>query len=346
MSNENVSTIKSGSEKKNLGQLASDNSMWVILVGLIVVMCIATLIKGGAFFLTYTNISNIFQSEVGPGLLAMGVMFVIISKGIDLSMGSVVSLAAVVSASFAQQLTYNARIFKNDLVLPGFIAVLIGLAVGCLIGLINGSLVAYTKIHPFIATLGTMSAGRGFALLFTKGNPVSQLNPDYTVYGAKHFFNQKLHSNVLIFVLIAIIAWFILNQTRFGRNIYAIGGNKDAARVAGVKVEKNLVAIYAWCGTLCGLAAVLTVGRTGSANPQLGLNWELDGIAAATIGGISQNGGVGKVSGCIAGILILGILKSALIYLGVSTYYQEIVKGFIIVIAVVLDNRKMIGKQA
>ena len=171
-----------------------------------------------------------------------------------------------------------------------------------------------------------MSAGRGFALLFTQGNPVSQLNKDFTQFGATNYLGGKLHSNVLIFILIALIAWFILNQTRFGRNIYAIGGNQEAARVAGVKVEKNLVAIYAWCGTMCGLAAVLTAGRTGSANPTLGLNWELDGIAAATIGGISQNGGVGKVSGCIAGILILGILKSALIYLGVSSYYQEIVK--------------------
>ncbi|HHX36594.1 MAG TPA: ABC transporter permease [Clostridiaceae bacterium] len=343
---ENTHVIKTGKEKKSFGQWASDNSMWVILIGLIIIMCIATLIKGGAFFLTYTNISNIFQSEVGPGLLAMGVMFVIISKGIDLSMGSVVSLASVVSGAFAQDVAYSARIFESGLVVHGFFALLIGLAVGCLIGLINGSLVAYTKIHPFIATLGTMSAGRGFALLFTQGNPVSQLNKDFTQFGATNYLGGKLHSNVLIFILIALIAWFILNQTRFGRNIYAIGGNQEAARVAGVKVEKNLVAIYAWCGTMCGLAAVLTAGRTGSANPTLGLNWELDGIAAATIGGISQNGGVGKVSGCIAGILILGILKSALIYLGVSSYYQEIVKGIIIVVAVVLDNRKMMGKQA
>ncbi len=346
MTLDNTHTIKSGNEKKSIGQILGDNSMWVILIGLIVVMCIATLAMNSAFFLTYQNVTNIFQSEVGPGLLAMGVMFVIISKGIDLSMGSVVSLSSVVSGMFAQNVAYSARIIPGGPQLPGVVCLLIGLATGCIVGLINGSLVAYTKIHPFIATLGTMSAGRGLALLITQGNPVSQLGEDFNWFGKTNWLDNKLHSNVLIFIIVAIIAWFILNQTRFGRNIYAIGGNKEAARVAGVKVEKNLVAIYAWCGTLCGLAAVLTAGRTGAGNPQLGLNWELDGIAAATIGGISQNGGVGKVSGCIAGILILGILKSALIYLAVSSYYQEIVKGVIIVLAVVLDNRKMMGKQA
>ncbi len=346
MSDLNANTLNTEKRKKSFGEWAGDNSMWLILIALVIIMCIATLIRGGAFFLTYQNISNIFQSEVGPGLLAIGVMFVIISRGIDLSMGSVVSLSSVVAGSFAQQVTYEARILQSGMVVPGFVALLIGLAVGCLVGAINGSLIAYTKIHPFIATLGSMSAARGLALLFTKGNPVSQLNADYTQFGASSYLNGKLHSNVLIFILIALIAWFILNQTRFGRNIYAIGGNQEAARVAGVKVEKNLVVIYGWCGLMAGLAAVLTSGRTGAGNPQLGLNWELDGIAAATIGGISQNGGVGKVSGCIAGILILGIIKSALIYLGVSSYYQEIVKGVIIVLAVVLDNRKMMGKQA
>ncbi len=346
MANENVNAIKTGKEKKSFKEIASANSMWVILIVAVALMSVLTLAKGGAFFLSYTNISNIFQSEVGPGLLALGVMFIIISKGTDLSMGSNVSLVSVVAGSFAQSAAYTSRIIPNGPELHGVVCILIGLAVGAAVGCLNGALVAFTKLHPFIATLGTQAACRGLALLYTKGNPVSQINNSYKWLGGTSFLNGKLHSNVLVFVVCAVIAWFILTQTRFGRNIYAIGGNQEAARVAGVKVEKNLVAIFGWCGLMAGLSAILISGRTGAGNPQLGLNMELDGIAAATIGGISQNGGVGKVSGCIAGILILGVLKSALIYLGVSSYYQEIVKGIIIILAVVLDNRKMMGKQA
>lgn len=346
MSIQDEHVIKTGKEKKSLGEIAGANSMWVILIVSVALMSIVTLIQGGAFFLSFANISNIFQSEVGPGLLAIGVMFVIISKGTDLSMGSVVSLTSVIAGSFAQDVAYSSRIISGGPELHGVLCVLIGLAVGALFGMLNGALVAYTKLHPFIATLGTQAACRGLALLYTKGNPVSQINESYKWLGGTSFLGGKLHSNVLVFILVAIIAWFILNQTRFGRNIYAIGGNQEAARVAGVKVEKNLVAIFGWCGLMAGLSAILISGRTGAGNPQLGLNMELDGIAAATIGGVSQNGGVGKVSGCIAGILILGVLKSALIYMRVSSYYQEIVKGIIIILAVILDNRKMLGKQA
>lgn len=329
-----IPLLNSGEARR---KFMSKASMWLILIALVFVMF---LVKGPAF-ISLTNIKTIIENEAGVGLLALGVAFCIISHGIDLSVGSLVSLSSVVSAAFAQQIIAGdtTRILGPDFPpLYGLLSVLIGLAVGASFGALNGWLIAYTHIHPFIATLGTMSACRGLANLITAGQPVSQLTPDFTMFGGSHILGVR--SIVWFFILFCLLAWFILNWTRFGRNIYAIGGNTVAARVAGVKVEKNLVAIYAWSGLCAGASGVLQAGRNNSGNPTLGLNLELDAIAAATIGGVSQTGGIGSVSGILAGVLILGVVRSALIFLGVSPYYQEIVKGIIIVGSVIIDMRK------
>lgn len=336
--------VQQKSSKSTFGQSLSSfvgkNNMYVILLGLFVLMVILT---QGSFF-SSANIINMIQSESGVGIMAIGVAFAIISGGIDLSLGSVVSLSSVVAGSFAQQMTYQAKIFPELTPFPAVIAAIIGLLVGACVGAINGSLIAYTKIHPFIATLGTMSLCRGFALLYTEGQPVSQLTEGFRKIGA-----YKIYGNIttimVFFVIVAIIAWYLLNQTRFGRNVYAIGGNSTAARAAGINVERNLVAVYTFCSTCAAFSGVLMAARAGAGNPTLGLNMELDAIAAATIGGVSQRGGVGKISGVIAGIFILGIVKSALIYLSVSSYYQDIVKGAIIVLAVVIDMRKHVRSE-
>jgi len=320
---------------QSIKRILSQNIMFVILLGLIILMTILT--KGT--FISPTNIVNIFTAEAGYGILALGVAFTIISKGIDLSPGSVVSLTSVIAASFAQQATYAARMYPNMTALPGILAACVGLVIGILVGMINGLLISYTKIHPFIATLGTMSAGRGLALLYSKGNPVAQLNPDFNWLGSGKLFGA-VPVIVVIFIIFAFVAWFILNQTRLGRNIYAVGGNDIAAHVAGVNVEKTRVLVYTFSGLCAAAGGVVMAARSGAGNPTLGTGMELDAIAAATIGGVSQNGGLGRVSGVIAGVLILGIVKSALIYLNVSSYYQDIVKGTIIVIAVIIDMRK------
>lgn len=322
---------------KDIKKFISKNSMWFILGVLIIVMAVFTQFR----FVHPNNILTILESEAGIGLLALGVAFTIISHGIDLSVGSLVSLSSVLSGALAQLIIAGdtTRILgQNFPPLPGPVAVLIGLAVGACFGALNGWFIAYTKIHPFIATLGTMSAARGLANLFTAGQPVSQLAPSYVWFGGGYTLGMR--NIVWFFFLFCLIAWFILNWTRFGRNIYAIGGNDVAARVAGVKVEKNLVAIYAWSGLCAGASGVLQAGRNNSGNPTLGLTLELDAIAAATIGGVSQTGGIGSVSNIIAGVLILGVVRSSLSFLGVSPYYQEIVKGIIIVGAVVIDMRK------
>lgn len=325
--------------KTKLRAFVSKHSMWFILIALSLLMAIYRL-----NFISLNNIVTILENESAIGLLALGVAFTIISHGIDLSVGSLVSLSSVVSAALAQQIIAGdtTRVLGTYGPLPGWLAVLVGLLIGAFFGALNGWFIAYTKIHPFIATLGTMSACRGMANLLTNGQPVSQLQPSYVWFGGNTFLG--LRGIVWFFLLFCIIAWYILNWTRFGRNIYAIGGNDVAARVAGVKVEKNLVAIYAWSGLCAGASGVLQAGRNNSGSPTLGLNLELDAIAAATIGGVSQTGGIGRVSGIIAGVLILGVVKSALIFLKVSPFYQEIVKGIIIVGSVVIDMRKNVKR--
>lgn len=332
---DNSATVNKGGGSR-LGAFLSANSMWVILISLALIMGAVT----GGGFLAPRNILTILQNEAGIGILALGVAFAIISHGIDLSVGSLVSLTAVVSAAFAQMKIAGdtTRLLGDFGPLNGIVSALIGIGIGAGFGALNGWLISYTKIHPFIATLGTMSAARGMANLFTNGQPVSQLVPSFSTLGGGTILGVK--SIVWFFALFCLIAWFILNQTRFGRNIFAIGGNDVAARVAGVKVELNRVAIYAWSGLCAGASGVLMAGRVNSAAPILGLNLELDAIAAATIGGVSQTGGIGRVSGIIAGVLILGIVKSALVFMRVSPFYQEIVKGIIIVAAVVIDMRK------
>ncbi|ADK80249.1 ABC transporter permease [Sediminispirochaeta smaragdinae] len=324
------------SRKESLISLLSENKMFVILAMAYLLLGILT---RGAYFAP-DNFLYMVQAESGVGILTFGVTFCIISGGIDLSLGSVVSLSSVVAGSFAQKLAYSAKIFPGMAPYPAVVALLIGLAVGLAVGFTNGMFIAYTRIHPFIATLGSMCIARGLALVYTKGQPVSQLTDSFNKFGNIHIWGD-VTGIMVFFIICGAISWYLLNQTRFGRSVYAIGGNlagnSAAARVVGINVEHNLVKVYALSGLFAGLGGVLIAARTGAGNPTLGLNMELDAIAAATIGGVSQRGGIGRISGVFAGILILGIVKSALIYLGISSYFQDIVKGVIIIFAVVLD---------
>lgn len=316
----------------NVKKKLSDNMMWLVLIALIIVMSI-----GNSNFFTIANFRTLLTSESVKGVMAFGVAFCILTKGIDLSIGASAGLIACVTGALVQPLDYASKILTG-VELPAIVAILIALAMGCAIGAIQGAIIAYTKMPAFIATLGGQLICRAAAKVFTT-RPVSNLSDGYRFLGNGQI--GPIPVIVVVFVIICLLAAFILGQTRFGKSLYAIGGNDQAARVAGINVERNLVLTYVWCGVLAALAGVLLAGRAGSADPATsGLNYELDAIAAATVGGTSHTGGICKISGVLCGILILGVINNGLVLLGVNDNYTNIIKGIIIVGAVALDMKK------
>ena len=303
----------------NTKKFLSQNSIWLVLIVLVIIMSIAQ-----PSFFSVDNLLTLLSGEAVKGIMAFGVMFAILSKGIDLTIGASAALVACITASLVQ---------------PEGYANAIGLALGAGIGAIYGAIIAYTKIPPFIATLGAQLICRAGAKMYTN-RPVSNLSEQFRFLGAYRIGGVFPIIIVVFFVMFAISA-FLLTQTRFGKNVYAIGGNDQAARVAGINVEKNLILVYIWCSLCAAIAGMLLAGRAGSADPaNSGLNYELDAIAAATVGGTSHTGGICRVSGVLAGILILGVINNGLVMLKVDDNMTNIVKGVIIVGSVVLDMRK------
>ena len=317
----------------NTKKFLSQNSIWLVLIVLVIIMSIAQ-----PSFFSVDNLLTLLSGEAVKGIMAFGVMFAILSKGIDLTIGASAALVACITASLVQPEGYANAILPGVGTLPAPLVILIGLALGAGIGAIYGAIIAYTKIPPFIATLGAQLICRAGAKMYTN-RPVSNLSEQFRFLGAYRIGGVFPIIIVVFFVMFAISA-FLLTQTRFGKNVYAIGGNDQAARVAGINVEKNLILVYIWC-SLCAAIAGMLLGRAGSADPaNSGLNYELDAIAAATVGGTSHTGGICRVSGVLAGILILGVINNGLVMLKVDDNMTNIVKGVIIVGSVVLDMRK------
>ncbi len=288
-------------------------------------------INGQSFIFNLERLQIIILQMSVIGIIAVGVNMVIITSGIDLSSGSVVAATAVVSASLAQVSDFPRAVFPALTDLPMVWPILAGMTVGLLIGLLNGSLIAFTAIPPFIATLGTMVAARGFAKWFTGGMPVSMLTDDFASIGSGA-------NPVYIFLVIAAIFHIVLRYTRFGKFTYAIGANRQAALVSGINVNRHLVYIYTIAGLLSGIAGSVTAARAISGQSGMGVMYELDAIAAVVIGGTSLVGGLGRVTGTVIGVLILGVMMSGFTFIRIDAYYQEMVKGAIIVAAVVADQ--------
>jgi inner-membrane translocator len=324
---------------KKSGQSFSFRAMlkkYGILFVLLLMVIVISIFKPE--FLTSRNIFNILNQTAIFGIMAIGLTFVIISRGIDLSVGSILAFAAVVAASVSQLPDSVGKMFPDLPMLPFPVAFFSALILGGLCGAVSGFLIAKFQIHAFIATLGMMTVARGFALIFSSGKPISNINPFFNVIGGRLW--GVIPVPVVIYAAVIAVSAVILNYTRFGKSVFAIGSNSTAAEISGINVKRNYVIIYMISGLLAGLASIVFLGRTGSAHPGAATGYELTAIAATTIGGTSQTGGIGTIWGAVAGALILGVIKNGMTLLGVHAYWQQVVEGVIIVAAVVFDMRK------
>jgi len=280
-------------------------------------------------FLTPGNLLNMVRQVSFNAIIAMGMTFVIITAGIDLSVGSILALTAVVGASLVRTETP---------IVPVPVAILIGLGIGAACGAINGAFITRGRLAPFIVTLVMMTVARGGAQLFTKGRPVTGLLPQFDVLGSGLCFGVPVP--IFVLALVVALSYFLLNWTRFGRYLYAVGGNERAALASGIKVQRVKLLVYIYSGMAAALVGLMLSARLNSASPILGFGYELDAIAACVIGGASLDGGRGAVAGTLVGALIIGTISNGLDILNISAYYQQIIKGLIILIAVLLDKKE------
>ena len=303
---------------------------------LLIVLCVVVAAINPRF-LGAENLQNMARLIGLYGIFSIGLGLIIITGGIDLSVGAVLALSAVVATSLAQ-LPEATKVMYPGLDLPIILAVAAGLGVGALCGFINGSLVAFFRLAPFIATLGMLTAARGLANIYSGGRPISRLEPDYNWFGQGAFFG--IPTPILILIIVAVGTQYFLTRRKTGRYVYSIGSNEEAVKLAGIDVRRVKLLIYTFSGLLAGLGGVIISGRIGSGNPTLGEGIELDAIAAAVIGGASLAGGVGTVWGAVVGAMIIGSMNTGLDLLNVSPFWQQVVKGVIIVVAIIIDERK------
>lgn len=329
-------------------EFASKEAIFLVLLGLVIAI--------GAMqpsFLSVANLVNISVIASVRAIIALGEGGILITRGTDLSAGRTVGLAAVIAASLMQRPDYASRMYPDLPALPVIVALAAAVGVGTIVGLVNGFVVALLHVPPFITTLGTMVIVYGAASLYVDrpplgAQPIGGLRDDFTGLGtgAIRFGGDfALPYLVIIAIAVALFMWVLLNQTRLGKNIYAIGSNPEAAIVSGVAVKQTLITVYVMAGALYGLAGALLSARTGGATNNYGVMYELDAIAACVIGGVSTSGGIGTVGGVLNGVLIFEVLNNGLVVLGVSAYWQQIIKGIIIVAAVSVDIRKYLRKR-
>jgi len=302
-----------------------------IFLGLVAIYLVFAVLCRGEGFLSIENNLNIARQISMITIIAIGMTFVIISGGIDLSVGSTVALTGVLAA-----MILDATGGKTGGNIP--LAIAGGLASGVLIGAFNGFIVAQFKVPPFIVTLSTMIGFRGLVFLICGGRPVGNLPDSFYFLGGGHLLGIPIP--ILIMAAAAAIAWYLTNHTRFGRYTYAIGGNEEAARFSGINIKSMKVAIYSLCGLTAAVSGVILASRLFSGDPKSGQLYELDAIAAAVVGGTSLSGGKGTILGTFLGAVIIGVISNGLNLMGVESYTQNIIKGAVILIAVLLDQMR------
>jgi ribose transport system permease protein len=321
-----MSTINDAKTAKGGFKLSQITQKLGPLLGLIILIVIVSVLNSS--FLEPLNILNMLRQVSINALIAFGMTFVILTGGIDLSVGSILAL----SSAFVANLMVSG--------LDPVLAIIVGCLAGGVMGMVNGLMITKGKMAPFIATLATMTIFRGLTLVYTNGNPITGLGDSmaFQLFGRGYQFGIPVPA-VTMMITFAIL-WVILHKTSFGRKTYAIGGNEKAARVSGIKVARVKIMIYALAGLLSALAGAILTSRLNSAQPTAGTSYELDAIAAVVLGGTSLSGGRGRIVGTLIGVLIIGILNNGLNLLGVSSFYQMVVKGVVILIAVLIDRKK------
>lgn len=323
---------------KNISQVFQKGGIYFVLIFLVLGIGIIE-----PSFLSIINLKNVLQISAVRVIIALGVGSILITRGTDLSSGRIVGLTACIAASLMQKPDYAYKMFPELPMLPLIAPIVVVIVVGLFIGTANGLIISTFQIPPFIATLGMMVIVYGLSSLYTNAQPIGGLRQDFTNIATGLTLN--IPNLILIAGLIIITIWFLLNKTVLGKYIYSIGGNAAAALVSGVNVKSTIIKTYALGGALYGLAGLLLAARTGGATNNYATMYELDAIAACTIGGVSTAGGIGTVSGIVTGVLIFEVLNNGLVILGVSPYWQQIVKGIIIIAAIAFDTRKYINAK-
>ena len=299
------------------------------VVALVILMAVITIINSN--FLTANNLLNLLLQVTSNALIAFGMTFVILTGGIDLSVGSILALSSALTAGLLGS------------GMPVTLAILISLILGCILGVMNGLLISYGKLAPFIVTLATMTIFRGATLVYTNGNPITKGLSDTFLF---QFLGQGyivgIPFPVIIMFIVFIVLYVLLHKTAFGKSVYAIGGNEKAAYISGVKLNKVKIIIYSISGIMASISGLIITSRLSSAQPTAGASYEMDAIAAVVLGGTSLSGGKGRILGTLIGALIIGVLNNGLNIIGVSAFWQQVVKGVVILIAVLIDRFKVV----
>ena len=327
--------------------------IWAVIKGnpIVVMMAVVSIILGFTIdnFFSADNFNVLLGNTTIRFLIALGVSGCLITKGTDLSAGRQAALAATLTGVMVQRMDYSGRMFSWMPEMNMWVVLLIVLVIGAMIGLISGSIIAYLKVPPFIATLGIQTIVYGINLIYTDAQPIGGFHQNF-----KDFFNWRVlafgdfkgFSGFILFaVVFGLLFWFLYNKTTHGKYMYAIGGNENAAEVSGVNVKKKLTQIYMIAGMMYAFAGFLMTGKSGGASASMGVSYELEAIAGCTIGGVSTTGGIGTVPGILVGVLVFELLKIILQFLRVDPNYNYIVQGLVVITAVAMDIRKYVAKK-
>ncbi len=335
----NAEKQKKSLQLEDIKKIAVDKALIIVLLFMIIGIIIIE-----PSFLQWRVVTDILTQSAVKMICALGLMFPLLIGGTDLAGGRQVGLAAVVVASMSQMIDYSNRFWPGLPELPIIIPILIAIGIVAVIGAINGFMIAKLKMAPFIATFGMSTIVYGINCLYfakkpNNSQPIGGIREDLTFLSTYKIFGQISLLVVIAVVMVAVV-WFVLNKTVFGKNIYIVGGNPDAARVSGVNVHKIIIAVFIIESCLVGLAGIMEVARTGGANSSYGNSYEFDAISSCVVGGVSLSGGIGKVSGAVTGVIIFTFISYGLAFIGVNSNWQLIIKGIIICSAVALDMRK------